>query len=87
MPNFKIEVKRFLKGNLVRQATEAALIQAEEGNNILNRRGEWGQNLPPRLHIEDTSGEEAKKPTKRKKGPKKVITEEAGSVKEVRGIS
>ena len=43
----------FPKGNLKRQALEAHKIFLNEGNNLLNRRGEWGQNLPPRLEVDD----------------------------------
>ena len=42
-----------MKSNIMRQATEAVLIQHHAGSNLLNRRGEWGQNLPPKLVVED----------------------------------
>ena len=45
-PSFSLKAIKFFKANLMRQATEAVLIQEKEGTNLLNRRGEWGQNLP-----------------------------------------
>ena len=45
------------KGNLKRQAMEGHIIMCSSTkNNVLNRRGEWGQNLPPKLDIDDQSG-------------------------------
>ena len=41
---------------LMRQAHEAVLILRFEGHELLNRKGEWGSNLPPALIIE---GEES----------------------------
>ena len=38
----------------MRQATEAHHIGLNAGNNVLNRKGEWGQNLPPKLVVEGT---------------------------------
>ena len=39
---------------MYRQISEAELIQkAGKEGTVLNRRGEWGQNLPPRMMIED----------------------------------
>ena len=47
----------FPKGNLRRQAMEGQLItKSSLVNNNLNRKREWGQNLPPRLEIDDQSG-------------------------------
>ena len=43
---------------LGRQAHEAVLISRFDGEELLNRRGEWGSNLPPTLVLE---GEEEKK--------------------------
>ena len=56
-PRFQMKVLTFIKTNIMRQATEAAKIQGLEGGNLLNRRGEWGHNLPPKLVLEDTPGE------------------------------
>ena len=43
-----MKAQGFPKGNLKRQALEAHKISLNEDNNLLNRRGEWGQNLPPK---------------------------------------
>ena len=63
-PNFRMEVLSYEKSNLLRQTREAAKIQMMEGLNLLNRRGEWGQNLPPKLQLE---GEEDTKPGEKRK--------------------
>ena len=43
----------FTPSPLIRQTTEAQIItnQGEKGE-ALNRKGEWGQNLPPKIVIE-----------------------------------
>ena len=46
-PCFSMEVISFPTSNLQRQAEEAEQIVRHEKANLLNRRGEWGQNLPP----------------------------------------
>ena len=43
--------KGFPRGNLLRQALEAHMITTNGEKNLLNRRGEWGQNLPPKLTL------------------------------------
>ena len=50
---FEMKVKSVHPGPLQRQCEEAHMIQTFSGDTILNRKGEWGQNLPPRLSIED----------------------------------
>ena len=50
---FKMEVVAYPRSNLQRQALEASMIQSKSaGTKLLNRRGEWGQNLPPQLTFE-----------------------------------
>ena len=49
-----MNVVSYPKTALQRQATEAHHITLNENNNLLNRRGEWGQNLPPKLVVEGT---------------------------------
>ena len=46
---------------------EGHLIGASKGETLLNRRGEWEQNLPPKLTIE---GEEGSEECKGKRKPK-----------------
>ena len=41
------------KTPLPRQIMEGHLISTFEGHEILNRKGEWGENLPPKLVVED----------------------------------
>ena len=52
----------FPKGNMKRQAMEAQCI-TEQGEKAvaLNRRGEWGQNLPPSLEVDDKKAPRGKK--------------------------
>ena len=49
-----MNIVAYPKTALQRQATEAHHITLNENNNLLNRRGEWGQNLPPKLVVEGT---------------------------------
>ena len=45
--SFKTEVKCFPKTTLMRQTMEAHVIEMNMGKSkVINRRGEWGQNLP-----------------------------------------
>ena len=67
IPSFRMKVVSYHKTNLMRQATEATRIQMMEGGNLLNRRGEWGQNLPPKLVIEDPTGGNTNAPQNHKR--------------------
>ena len=49
--DWKMSCVKFTKGNLHRQSLEAHLISNTKNINFLNRKGEWGQNLPPKLEI------------------------------------
>ena len=50
---FKVEVmKRFVKP-LERQIFEGHQIQNFKDGTIMNRKGEWGQNLPPKFTVEE----------------------------------
>ena len=51
-----MEALEFPRGNLLRQAKEAHMISRNNHRGVLNRRGEWGQNLPPKFTLEDQSG-------------------------------
>ena len=60
--DFKMEVLSFPKTTLMRQATEAWEIRKHGRNSkVINRRGEWGQNLPPRLTVEDSDSQSTKR--------------------------
>ena len=52
--DWSMEAVSFTGSNLVRQAKECQLIQMSTAR-LLNRRREWGQNLPPKL---TTDGEQ-----------------------------
>ena len=49
--NWAMEPLTWTKSNLVRQATEAYKIENSTGTTLINRRGEWRNNLPPRLTL------------------------------------
>ena len=53
-PAFRMESLGFRSSALWRQAQEANEIAQHKAKRILNRRGEWGQNLPPKLSLEAT---------------------------------
>ena len=74
VPSFQMKVVSYHKTNLMRQATEATRIQIMEGGNLLNRRGEWGQNLPPKLVLEDPAGGNTTAPQKHKRKVEQSMT-------------
>ena len=43
----------FTSSALLRQSREARLITENSNKNLMNRKREWGQNLPPKLTVED----------------------------------
>ena len=46
VPRFKMEILKYCKTNLMRQAMEANRIQSMVGKNLLNRRGGGGRTSP-----------------------------------------
>ena len=53
---------------LHRQCEEAHLIEGFNGYKVINRKGEWGQNLPPKLEIvDDIWGEKTHLPKRKQK--------------------
>ena len=50
-PKFKVELVKKCKKPLVRHILEGLKIDKFKGITI-NRKGEWGQNLPPKFIIE-----------------------------------
>ena len=52
-PRFSMEIIARCKSSLQRQVEEGDQILRHEKYNLLNRRGEWGQNLPPKLGVEE----------------------------------
>ena len=64
---FKIEAVCYPGRTLLRQATEANQIQRHKKlGMVINRRGEWGQNLPPKLTADPAELQDAAKSKKRK---------------------
>ena len=51
-PSCGMKVIGFQEKNVYRQAKEGCLIADFSGDKLLNSRGDWGQNLPPRLEVE-----------------------------------
>ena len=51
-PHCLMRIVKFEDKNVYRQAREGFLIANFSGGKLLNGRGDWGQNLPPRLEIE-----------------------------------
>ena len=49
---FSMKITSFQRSNIMRQATEASEIQKYPESQLMNRKGEWGQNLSPKLTIE-----------------------------------
>merc|ERR1711954_242115 len=60
-----MEIVRSYRKPLERQTAEEYLIAKQEGTTM-NRKGEWGQNLPPKFTIEDMGAQTA---PNRKKAP------------------
>ena len=52
-PDFRMKVLGVFKRPLQRQTKEGQLIADFKGGNLLNRKGEWGQNLPPQIRNSD----------------------------------
>ena len=63
---FEMEVKSTHPRPLPRQCMEAHMIQGFKGNTILNRKGEWGQNLPPKLSIADEDLDKPEHPKRKR---------------------
>ena len=56
--NFSMQVVRKIKRTLDRKVTEGTMIAESDPGTLINRKGEWGQNLPPKyglLDVEDSS--------------------------------
>ena len=52
-PDYKVELVRSFRKPMERQIFEGMRIRNSKAIPI-NRKGEWGQNLPPRFEIEET---------------------------------
>ena len=50
-PKLKLEVEGYYRQPLYRHTREGQLIADDQEGALLNKKGEWGQNLPPTLDI------------------------------------
>ena len=76
-PKFSMRVIRKCKIPLERQAWEGHLIENFYGGKIINKKGKWGQNLAPKLILEEEKEKEVHK--KRKgKGNRRIKDENRG---------
>ena len=66
---FKMAVIKTFESPLHRQATEGFHISQYKGDILLNKKGEWGNNLPPRLIIEDDQDCSQKNPSRSSVSP------------------
>ena len=72
--HFSMKVLNTHRSPMERQIKEGQLISSYKGDEILNQKGEWGQNLPPRLVVEDG-----------RNGQEKPINPEATQTEKQRG--
>ena len=72
-----MKIEGFYPKPLYRQSREGQLIAESKEETLMNRRGEWGNNLPPRLELADDRGRQSssKVPTKQKRSQK--VTEKS----------
>ena len=75
-PSFEMKVHSQHRSALQRQATEGYLIGSFKGDHLMNRRGEWGQNLPPVLTIEDNGDMQETRIPKQTKRPKSAPSQQ-----------
>ena len=68
-PRFSLKILGFYRRPLQRQTMEGLLIGEAKEGTFMNQRGEWVQNLPPKLEVVDPDEEfrpQEEKKTKRK---------------------
>ena len=51
--SYEMKVTKVECRNLYRQAREGLQIETSKADTLLNSRGDWGQNLPPKLVVEN----------------------------------
>ena len=51
-PKFEMKITGYQLRPIERQCEEASKIENFKGHKLLNRRGEWGQNFPPKFTLE-----------------------------------
>ena len=68
-PAFRMEIKGFYPKPLYRQSREGQLIAGMKEEALMNRRGQWGNNLPPRLELAEERGSQgnSRVPAKQKR--------------------
>ena len=74
---FGMKIEGFYRGPLQCQTREGQLISEYCKGPLMNRRGEWGQNLPPKLSLEDEDKPNPKRKKPREEKPGKRETENA----------
>ena len=74
-------ILRVEKSKLARQVHEGYLIANHDGNHLLNKKGEWGQNLAPTLGLEDQSNDAGKLLKRGRKGGKSKETQKCKRVR------
>ena len=77
-PNFSMKVVETFRKPLQRQTYEGLLIGSSKEGTLMNRRGEGGQNLPPKLEVVDPNmdGQNTTTSTQRKRTAKQPKTNE-----------
>ena len=77
-PSFKMEIVGVYRRPLQRQTKEGQVIADYKGGTLLNKKGEWGQNLPPKFEIVTegyTNGAKSSNPDSRQTGKKIRLTD------------
>ena len=64
--SFKMKVTKTHKNPMYRQVTEGQMISKFKGDKVLNQKGEWGQNLPPKFSVESEGHNQVKTNTRSK---------------------
>ena len=71
--DFSMEIISFINSPLIRQISEAVHIQdLGQKAHILNRKGEWGQNLPPKILIEGRGNQKPPPPPRQESSQMKT---------------
>ena len=88
---YRMKIERCFPSALRRQCFEGFQIGNYKGDMILNRKGEWGNNVPPRLVVEDeresgragiTTGTENGRKKRQVNVPPEVDPDDAGTNRE-----
>ena len=85
-PNFSMKVVETFRKPLQRQTYEGLLIGFSKEGTLMNRRGEWGQNLPPKLEVVDPNmdGQSTAKTQKKRTAKQPKTNEQLEETDQVR---